>query len=295
VEPDAEDVERARRALGERPVSWRAAPGHGAPSNRRYVVGLSGDRSAFLKIAAYDYTADWLRYEHRAYRRLDGAPFMPRLLGWDDDGLAPVLALEDLSGARWPPPWDDATVDAVLNALDLVHGGQVGEDLVPALDSQFGRDGWPSVIEDPAPLLSTGLCSREWLDANLPTLASASARTVIVGDSLLHFDVRSDNLCLTERGVVLVDWNGACIGNPLLDTASWLPSLEAEGGPRPEDVLPANTPGLPEMAAFLAGFFCARAGLPPIPQAPHARPLQLMQSRTALPWAARLLGLPPPA
>jgi hypothetical protein len=53
--------------------------------------------------------------------------------------------------------------------------------------------------------------------------------------------------------------------------------------------------GLPEIASLLAGFFCARAGLPPIPAAPHARPLQLMQWRTALPWAARLLGLPHPA
>jgi hypothetical protein len=294
VEPDPEDVERARRALGATPVSWRAAPGHGAPSNRRFIVGLSGDRSAFLKIAAYDYTADWLRYEHRAYQKLAGSPFMPRLLGWDDDGLAPVLALEDLSGARWPPPWDEASVEAVLTALDTVHGRRAGGDLAPALERQFGRDGWPSVIEDPAPFLSTGLCSEEWLDAHLPTLASAASRAVIVGDSLLHFDVRSDNLCFTARGAVLVDWNGACLGNALLDTASWLPSLEAEGGPRPEDVLPANTPSLPELAAFLAGSFCSRAGLPPIPAAPHARPLQLMQSETALPWAARLLGLPPP-
>jgi hypothetical protein len=259
------------------------------------VVGLSGDRSAFLKIAAYDYTADWLRYEHHAYQKLAGSPFMPRLLGWDDDGLAPVLALEDLSGARWPPPWDEASVEAVLTALDTVHGRRAGGDLAPALERQFGRDGWPRVIEDPAPFLSTGLCPGEWLDAHLPTLASAASREVIVGDSLLHFDVRSDNLCLTERGAVLVDWNGACLGNALLDTASWLPSLEAEGGPRPEDVLPADTHGLPELAAFLAGSFCSRAGLPPVPAAPHARPLQLMRSKTALPWAARLLGLPPPA
>ncbi|MDP9119485.1 MAG: phosphotransferase [Actinomycetota bacterium] len=111
----------------------------------------------------------------------------------------------------------------------------------------------------------------------------------------LHFDVRSDNLCLREGRAVLVDWNNACVGNALLDIASWLPSLEAEGGPAPRVILPDETPALPAIASLLAGYFCARAGLPAIPQAPHARPLQLMQSKTALPWAARSLDLPPPA
>jgi aminoglycoside phosphotransferase (APT) family kinase protein len=112
---------------------------------------------------------------------------------------------------------------------------------------------------------------------------------------VLHFDVRSDNLCLIEDRALFVDWNHACIGNPVLDTASWLPSLEAEGGPAPEEVLAPDTPGLAEIAALLAGYFCARAGLPEIPQAPHVRRLQREQAGTALPWAARMLGLPPPA
>ena len=74
--------------------------------------------------------------------------------------------------------------------------------------------------------------------------------------------------------------------------AAWLPSLHAEGGPRPEEVLPEGTA---ELAALLAGYFSAHAGRPPIPEAPHVRGLQLRQARTALPWAARALGLPPPA
>ena len=50
----------------------------------------------------------------------------------------------------------------------------------------------------------------------------------------------------------------------------------------------------PELAAWIAGYFCAHAGLEPIPEAPHVRPLQLAQGRTSLPWAARALGLPVP-
>ena len=150
-------------------------------------------------------------------------------------------------------------------------------------------DSWPQVDEDPIPFLATGLCSAAWLDRHLPALAAASAAARIDGSAVLHFDVRSDNLCIRDGRAMLVDWNHACIGNPTLDIASWLPSLQAEGGARPEEILPDDTPGLPESPSLLAGYFCARAGLPAIPQAPHVRPLQLAQARTALPWAARLL------
>jgi aminoglycoside phosphotransferase (APT) family kinase protein len=103
--------------------------------------------------------------------------------------------------------------------------------------------------------------------------------------------VRSDNVCIRDRGAVLVDWNQACVGNPLLDVAAWLPSLETEAGPPPDDVLPNCPPGF---ASLLAGFFGARAGVPPPETAPFVRRLQLAQLRVALPWAARLLGLPEP-
>ena len=295
VYPDIADIERVRRALGATPVTWRAASGHSAPSNRRFLVDMEDGRSAFVKIAAFDYTADWLREELRVYRAVDGQLFLPRLLGWDDDGLAPALAIEDLSGATWPPPWDQRRIDAVLATLASVHETPPPKGVPPAVESQFDLDGWPDVVADPEPFLSLGLCSPGWLFDHLPALVDASAAAEIEGTSFLHFDVRSDNLCLRDRRAVLVDWNNACVGNALLDTASWVPSLEAEGGPAPDAILPDETPGLPAIASLLAGYFCARAGLPPVAQAPHARPLQLMQSKTALPWAARLLDLPPPA
>jgi hypothetical protein len=81
------------------------------------------------------------------------------------------------------------------------------------------------------------------------------------------------------------------VGNPQIDVVFWLPSLEAEGGPAPETVLPNADPSL---VSTCAAFFCARAARPPIPTAPTVREVQLIQAKTALPWAARALGLPPP-
>ena len=293
MEPRPDDVERVRRALGATPVRWRVVPGHGAPSTRRFVVELPAGSSAFVKIAGFDYVGEWFRDERLVYDALEGMPFLPRLLGWDDDGEAPVLAIEDLTGARWPPPWDAEAVRSVLSTLDELHGTTPKARLSSEI-RQFGLDGWPDVMADPSPFVSTGICSAAWLTAHLPALAAASASARTDGSATLHLDLRSDNLCVREGRTLLVDWNHACLGNPLLDTAAWLPSLEAEGGPAPEVILPPDTPGIPEIASLLAGYFAVRAGLPEIPEAPHVRGLQRAQARTAIPWAARLLDIPPP-
>jgi hypothetical protein len=290
--PNREDVARIARALRAEPVGWRPVNRGVQTTAGRWVVTLEDGSTAFVKLGWTLDTASWVRDEHLFYAQTRGLPFVPRLLGWDDDGERPVLALEDLSDARWPPPWSSAAIDAVLACLAEVAATPPPADAPRAIDSQFGADGWPEIAADPEPFLALCLCSRTWLSAALPTLREASSHAPLDGESLMHFDVRSDNLCIRGDRAILIDWNFACVGNPLVDVAAWLPSLEMEGGPAPEDVI-GSPVGIAEITALLAGYFCARAGRPPIPQAPHVRHLQLAQSRTALPWAARALGLPP--
>ena len=211
---------------------------------------------------------------------------LPEFLGWDGGGSNPVLLLEDLSAAYWPPPWRPGDADLVLLALARVHATPP-PDWVPAQDRERLR-GWPVVAEDPQPLLSLGLCSEVWLNKALPDLIAVEGAAQIDGDALVHIDVRSDNLCFSGDRVVLVDWNLVARANPLLDVAAWLPSLHSEGGPLPEDILPDE----PELAALISGFFASRAGLPNIETAPRVRGVQLDQLRSALPWAVRSLRLP---
>jgi hypothetical protein len=216
--------------------------------------------------------------------------FMARMLGWAE-GDRPVLVLEDLSQASWPPPWTDARVASVLGTLREVASTPPPPWLPAAGTSGLLERGWLEVREDPGPLLTTGVVGTRWLEAALPTLLAASDACPLDGNELLHLDVRSDNLCFRADGsAVLVDWNLAVIGNSRLDVAFWLPTLVAEGGPIPEAVLPDAA----REAAFVSGFFAARAGQPAIPGAPAIRPLQLEQLRHALPWACRALGLPNP-
>jgi aminoglycoside phosphotransferase (APT) family kinase protein len=151
---------------------------------------------------------------------------------------------------------------------------------------------WREVERDPEPFLSVGFCSPKWLGANLPALRDAAEHAPFEGSDLLHLDVRSDNIALRDGRAMLVDWNHACIGNALLDVVAWAPSLHAEGGPPPEDVVRGD--GVPEFAAVVAGYFAARVGLPPPETAPRVRVVQNEQLVVALPWACRALGLPSP-
>lgn len=268
---------------------WERVAGGGYGTNTaHWRVVLADGRRAFVKHALDETCAGWLRTEHRVYASVEG-PFMPELVGWFDKAGTTLLAIEDLGDAHWPPPWSPEHIAAVQAALDAVHRTPPPAGL-PLLDGLRDRlDGWPGVARDPEPFLSTGACSREWLEAALPLLLETSAATELSGDALLHLDVRSDNLCFRDGQTLLVDWNLACVGNPLIDVVAWLPSLRLEGGPEPWDVV-ADSGGL---AALLAGFFAARAGLPSPATAPTVRDFQRRQAEVALPWAARELGLAP--
>ena len=262
----------ASRGYGRNTAHWR--------------IELEDGRRAFVKQALDDVAGGWLRDEHRLYSHVRGS-FMAELLGWHD-GVETLLVLEDLTGAYWPPPWSADQIDSVMRTLEELHGTPPPPGLRRLADLRDWLDGWPSVATDPEPLLATGLCSREWLAAALPSLSEASASCDLDGPSLIHLDVRSDNLCLDGERVVFVDWNLAAVGNPLIDAVAWLPSLRLEGGPEPWDVV-EDSGGL---APLLAGFFASRAGLPRPATAPTVREFQLRQAEVALPWAARELNLP---
>ena len=148
--------------------------------------------------------------------------------------------------------------------------------------------GWVHVAQEPTSFLRLGLCSAAWLTNALASLVAAETRAPLAGEALVHLDVRSDNLCFVDDRVVLIDWNWACRGNGTVDIAAWLPSLQVEGGPSPETILPHA----PHLAAWISGYFAARAGLPAVNVKASVRTLQLAQLRVALPWAVRALGLP---
>jgi hypothetical protein len=251
-----------------------------------WLVELDDGARAFAKVAVDEPTAGFLRDEHCVYSAVE-ASFLPRFLAWDDDGERPMLLLEDLTGAHWPPPWRPGDIELVREALDELHATEPPPGLPPLTLDELHT--WREVEADPEPFIGLGLCSPQWLEEALPELLAATDRCEVRGEALVHLDTRSDNICLTDSGAKIVDWNWASLGNPDVDLAFWLPSLFVEGGPVPTEVMPDAG----DLPAVVSGFFAPIAGLPAPAGAPTVRPLQLAQLKVALPWAVEVLGLPP--
>jgi hypothetical protein len=280
--------QRVAGITGQPVTGLRDLPGAGGytPALRRIATLLDGT-TVFVKAAVDEPTASWIRAEEAAYEALGGGSFMPAYVGGDDE----TLVLEDLRHGRWPPPWQDGDLDRVFSMLDDLSSIIV-PSWAPTIEAVHGDLGhlWEAVAAHPDALLRTGVCSPSWLDAALPTLAAAASEPFLDGDGVVHFDARSDNLCLLHDRTVLVDWNLLCRGNPLVDHLFFAQTVTMDGGPPPWELLPDADPA---GVAIIAGFFADRGPGPPIPTAPGVRPAQLAQLRICLRWAARALGLPP--
>jgi phosphotransferase family enzyme len=284
-------IERVERVTGARVVALEPVRSLGYTHAQHHVARLDDGRSVFVKAAVDELSAGWLRTERIVYENVRGS-FIPEYIGFDDEGEQPLLLIEDLSDAHWAPPWRDGDVGAVLRSLEQIAAVEPPELDERDLPGWLGV-GWEEVAADPEPFLSLGVASREWLASSLDVLRDAAARAPFAGDAFLHLDVRSDNIALRDGRAILVDWNWATVGNPLLDVVAFCPSLHAQGGPPPEEVVQGE--GVAELAAAIAGFFASRAGLPPPETAPRVREGQLSQLRIALPWAIRLLNLENPS
>jgi hypothetical protein len=272
-------VVRAESLLGTEAQTWAQVARRGYSLNEHWTVRFADGTRAFLKEGHIPPSPEWIRDERDVFAAVQG-PFMPRFLAFED-GAAPLLVLEDLMPARWPPPWHDGDVQLVLDALAETAAADARIAL-PRLEDVREND-WRFVERDPQAFLSTGLRDTAWLERMLPVLVEAADATPLHGDSLLHCDVRSDNLCLKDGRCVLVDWNHARRGNAKYDIAFWLPSLALERGPSPDEF------GVDEFAACVAGFFAARAGLPKPAGAPAVRDFQRLQAEVALDWAERVV------
>jgi phosphotransferase family enzyme len=275
VKPGA--VARAEGLLGAEAEAWARVVRKGYSLNEHWTVTFADGTNAFLKLARIHPSPQWLRDEAAILATVQGRS-VPRFIAFED-GREPLLVLEDLMPARWPPPWHEGDVEAVLAALAEVS--EEHADVPPLAHEEW--NGWREVAADPEPFLSTGLRDAAWLERMLPALVAAADRAPLAGDALLHCDVRSDNLCVKDGHVVLVDWNHARLGNPKFDVAFWLPSLVLERGPRPQRF------GVDELAPVVAGFFAAHAGLPRPAGAPRVREFQRAQAAVALDWVEAVL------
>lgn len=226
-----------------------------------------------------------------------GAP-VPRLLWSHDEGEGGwvVLVFEDVAGRPPMEPWRPDELDRVLAALVALSAALTPSPLPPtavgpATAWNVASGGWWRRLRDNR---QTQLDA--WSARHLPALADleAAAPAAVGGETLLHLDLRGDNLLLTPDRVLVVDWPHARIGAAWLDLAFFAPSVTMQGGPDPETLLAqhpaaraADAAAVTAAVAAVAGFFTHEALRSPPPGLPT---LQAAQGRAARRWLANRTG-----
>lgn len=293
--PSPEIVALLDATLGKVPVEcWK--PHTGLSPAERFVARFADGSSVFVKAAVDDATEAELRLEHAVISGSSG-DFLPQPLAWVEAGRRPLLLLEDLSDAHWPADhwpvdWKPGQFDVLFETIERV-ALTAPPACVPRADVAFVPQ-WPIVARDADRFLALGVCSDAWFRAALDGLIDAEAAVPLGGDSLVHADVRSDNVCFVGTRMTLVDWGAARRGHRHHDLATALTTLPLEGGPEPFDVFPSGG----SWAAYHAGLAARRAclpscGLPGTDIAPEwFRKVIERLVVICLAWAARSLDLP---
>ena len=209
-----------------------------------------------------------------------------------------ALVLADVAGEHPALPWQPAELAAVLTALD-----RLAENLTPApiaitsLAEQFGAafTGWQTLASGPGSSLDRlDRWSLDHLDSLVDLERGWPAQAG--GRTLVHADIRADNVLLTGDGPVILDWPHACIGAAFTDLVFLAPSVAMQGGPEPAELLTMTAAGraagrdaVAATACAVAGFFTEYSLRPPPPGIPTVREFQAAQGVVARRWLATLL------
>ncbi|WP_433290170.1 phosphotransferase family protein [Pseudonocardia sp. CA-142604] len=271
-------------------VEARSQTGGFSPGSADRVVTATGER-AFVKAVSAAQNPDSPGM-HRREARITGAlpPGLPvpQLRGTVDvDGWI-ALVLTDVDGRTPALPWRHDELAAVLHALEVINHAATP---CPLSELPVARD---ALAEDLAGFdrLAADGASIPGLDG-LRDLADRGVKA-LVGDTLVHTDLRADNVLITAEGAVLVDWPWACRGPGWLDTLTVLVEVDRYGGHDTDELLrttPATRDADPEdltaVLAGFAGFFLDMARRDPPPGIPRLREFQRAQGEALLTWVRR--------
>lgn len=229
--------------------------------------------------------------EARKLRALPPEAPAPRLVWADDADGWVVLCLEYAEGRPPGRPW--VTEELVAASEMLVEAARV---LTPAPADGF---------EPAAAVFAAWSACWDRLRETRPALpyldeaATLAGRyaTVTAGETLVHSDVRDDNLLLRPDGsVVMCDWGWSLVG------AAWLDSLLLLIGPRGDGLdveghlrrhpLLGDVPSddVDSVLALVTGYFLVSADQPRVSHSPYLREAQAWQRDVVWEWLAARRG-----
>ena len=293
------DVQRGiETVLGGRVITAESQAGGFSPGTADRVR-TDGGRRAFVKAVSPNQnpdSPDLLRREADYLDALARSPRVPRPIGRYDDGHWIAVAMEEIDGRCPPVPWSDEHVDVAMDTL-----AALAADLTPSPISELRPVaeglasiffGWQRLRDQPHPGLDP------WIDARLDELIEVSADSLrrLEGDTVVHCDIRADNLLVRPDGsMVVVDWPWALAGPDWLDRFLLLINIDLYGGHDVEQLvaryLPRVDPSLiTGCLAGLCAFFTDAGRQPAVPGLPTLRAFQQAQAGSTAAWLRRRMN-----
>ena len=142
-----------------------------------------------------------------------------------------MLVFEDIEGRHPRTPWVEDELDAAVRALgdlaDALTPSPVPDAPTAADHLRHDLGGWRRIAADPPADLDP------WVAEHLDDLVAAAERALaaLAGDTLVHCDIRADNMLLRPDGsLVFVDWPWGSIGPAWLDRALLALNVLVHGG-----------------------------------------------------------------
>lgn len=288
--------------VGARVVEHSTQPAGFSPGVAARLLFADGQRF-FVKALSSDpnpHSAELHRREAAVAEALPPEVPAPRLVWSYDDGDWVMLLFEDVEGTTPSLPWRTGDLRRVLHAVE-----DLGRLLTPS----------PIELEPIGPKFEADLSFRRWrrarageLDAwgldswserNLDRLADLEAGWVeaSAGETLLHADIRADNLLLSDNKLWVVDWPHAALGAEWMDLLLFLPSVAMQGGPKAWEIFDQHPTVAGADPSDVDAVLCAFTGMlvvgalaPPPPGLPTVRTFQAAVGRAALEWLKRRLA-----
>jgi aminoglycoside phosphotransferase (APT) family kinase protein len=242
------------------------------------------------------------RREARIAAALPASVPAPRFLDLYDDGDWVALVFEDIDGTAPQTPWQQPELDRVLVAI-----GALSSTLTPAPIAvepvselmPYVFSGWQRLAASAESRQDDLRGVDPWAQRHLAELVAleAAAADAAAGTTLLHADLRADNILLTSSRVFFIDWPWASRGAAWVDLAFMLPSVAMQQGPKPWEIFDAHPLGrrapaaaVTAVVAAAAGFMIRGSRLPPPAGLPTVRAFQRDQGVPALEWLRRRTG-----
>ncbi len=277
------------------------SPGYAA------ILELADGTEIFVKAVSPEQNPDspgLARAEARVAGLLpDGVP-APRLLWSHDDGTWVILGFESVEGSSPALPWQGDDLRRVLAAVaDLADAGTPGPAGLVTLGASISGivEGWARLEADGAAVdraVAEAGPHGAWLRDHVEQLVgwASDAVPAAAGDTLVHGDLRGDNVMLGPHTVWLIDWpHAATAGVRWFDLLAMLPSVAMQGGGDPAEIFAAHPvaagadpDAVRAVLAGITGYFVQGSVQPAPLGIANLRAFQRAQGVAALGWLRAL-------